>query len=443
MIAYDKVEILRDIIKSEKNIVKGRLTPEAFTRKSKMGFKNIEYFILNKRGVTLEMEIDNFKDIMQDEWEKVTESAICQQRKKINPEVIKDLNREYIKCTYDEGHDYEEYKGYIVLAIDGMNIELPNVDNLKKEYGEAKGPEGQRTVARATTSSIYDVVNKMVIDSSIGQYRASERELAKANIEEMLKLLGKRKILIIFDRGYPSLDMICTLEKNSINYLIRLNKSTYAKEVRSMKADDEIKKIELTPKRVKDIKDRDTKKELLALKELKIRFVKYKLETGETEILITNLVRDNFSTEEIGEMYFKRWKIELAYDVAKNKLDIQNFSGQSKVVIEQEYHAQILLLNIAEDLRKEANKKISRNKLAGYKYDYQANMNILVGKLRKRFLLIILNIKINSDEESKRKYDELIKEISESVIPIRLHRKNPRNKYKGYNKYKQNFRRNS
>jgi hypothetical protein len=254
MITYDKMKQNTNKVNSEKTKEKWRLKVTAFTRKSDMNFQNLIRFMLNRRGLTLEMEIDNFKEIMGENWNMVTKSAICQQRKYLNPEAFKDLTQDYIINTYDEGHDYEEYKGYLVFAIDGMNIEIPNTEELRKEYGEAKGPEGQRTVARATTSCIYDVVNNMVIDSQIDKYRTSERELAKRNIEEMLKLLGQRKIIIIFDRGYPSLEMIHILEKNSLKYLIRLNKSMYSKEVKSMKTEDEIKRIHITTKRIKEIK---------------------------------------------------------------------------------------------------------------------------------------------------------------------------------------------
>jgi hypothetical protein len=40
----------------------------------------------------------------------------------------------------------------------------------------------------------------------------------------------------------------------------------------------------------------------------------------------------------------------IAYDIAKNKLKIENFSGRKQITIEQEFYAHILLLNMIEDL---------------------------------------------------------------------------------------------
>ena len=56
-------------------------------------------------------------------------------------------------------------------------------------------------------------------------------------------------------------------------------------------------------------------------------------------------------------IYYRRWKIELAYNIAKNKLELQNFTGQSKIVVKQEFYGQMLMLNIAEDLKKKPIKR--------------------------------------------------------------------------------------
>ena len=87
--------------------------------------------------------------------------------------------------------------------------------------------------------------------------------------------------------------------------------------------------------------------------------------------------------------------------------------------------------------------QIENGKEQGYKYDYKVNMNTLIGLMRKRFILILINMTINGDEKSKVDYDNMIEEMSKNLIPVRPDRKNPRNKYKGYNKYRQNYKRNS
>ena len=446
MITYDKVKKLRIKINCKELLDKYKYSKKYFTRNRKISCKDIIYFTLNKRGLSLKMEMNKFKD-MTGKMEDVSKSALCQQRKKINPEIFKELNSDYIKNSYDNPRDYKTIKGYIVMAIDGMKIEVPDSKELREEYGTSQGRDGQRTSARALTSCLYDVVNNWVIDAQIDKFKGSERELAKKHIAELvLTLTGEielEKVIILFDRGYPSIEMIYLLQEIGIKYIFRGKISSYRKEIEKMKTEDEEIEIKITEKKIKSVKEKEVKEKLRKKGKIETRIVKYQLETGEEEILITNLEEKEFAREEVGKLYFRRWNIELAYNIAKNKLELQNFSGQNKIVVEQEFYGQILMLNIAEDFRKDANKGIEKKKENGYKYDYQVNMNTLIGLLRERFILILISMAINNDEKSQREYDELIEEIRKELVPIRPGRKNERKEYKGYNKYKKNYRRNS
>ncbi len=42
---------------------------------------------------------------------------------------------------------------------------------------------------------------------------------------------------------------------------------------------------------------------------------KVALDTGEIEYLLTNIPKDIISEEEMKEAYFKRWQIEIGYDI--------------------------------------------------------------------------------------------------------------------------------
>lgn len=205
-----------------------------------------------------------------------------------------------------------------------------------------------------------------------------------------------------------------------------------------MKSKDEIVEIITTGRRVEKVKDIEIRKELRELGKIEARFVLQELDTQEEEVLITNLSKEEFTTEEIGKLYFKRWGIEKSYDVMKNKLEIENFSGKKAIIIEQDFYSQILILNMLYDVRRETNKGIEKTKANGYKYDYQININILVGLLKK----LLIQIYITKEEKQKeRLHQEFLEKIKRYIEPIRPNRKNERKKYEGKNKYRTNKRR--
>ena len=49
----------------------------------------------------------------------------------------------------------------------------------------------------------------------------------------------------------------------------------------------------------------------------KLRITEVKLESGEIEYLISNLPMEKFTTNDLKELYDKKWKIETTFDFLK------------------------------------------------------------------------------------------------------------------------------
>jgi len=227
---------------------------------------------------------------------------------------------------------------------------------------------------------------------------------------------------------------------NEVSFTFRLPSTTFGKEQRSLKTDDEIIDISLTPSRIYGLNDPMKREMAKTLQKLRVRMVRITLSTGEVEYLVTNIENSTMSTKEIGELYYKRWGIELAYDVMKNKLNIENISGKSRLIIEQDFYAQMLLFNMVEDLRNDSNKVVKENKKENLKYEYKVNMNILVGTFRE----YMIKIAVEEDDDRRRKmYTSMLDEIVSNLVPIKPGRSNPINPYTGINKHKLNAKRNS
>ena len=77
MNTYDKIKGISNMIKTEQFLESYRILPKYFTKKRKITFIQLIYFILNKKGLSLNMEIDNFKETIGNNLNNITESAIC------------------------------------------------------------------------------------------------------------------------------------------------------------------------------------------------------------------------------------------------------------------------------------------------------------------------------------------------------------------------------
>jgi Transposase DDE domain len=166
------------------------------------------------------------------------------------------------------------------------------------------------------------------------------------------------KDLILFDRGYPSADLMLYLQKKDIRYMMRCSSSFY-KEIYKTISPDEIVTIKIDSNRASELKKQGTPLPKGTL--LRFRVIKVELDNGETEILLTNTTPEEITYEESKNLYFKRWGIEVKYDELKNKWEIENFSGEKPLLIEQDFHATMLVSNLASLFEQETEDKL-RNK---------------------------------------------------------------------------------
>lgn len=113
---------------------------------------------------------------------------------------------------------------------------------------------------------------------------------------------------------------------------------------------------------------------------------------------------------------------------------------KKKIIIEQDFYAQMLLFNMVEDLKNDANNELALKKDSSLKYEYKVNINILIGTFRE----YIIKIAIEETTSKRRQlYEFMLEEIIENLIPVRARRQFDRTPYSGRNKYKLNIRRNS
>ena len=385
---------------------------EAFTRKRKLGFEEIFLGILGSLKKSLTLELEQFVKKLNKEVIEYSKQAYSKARQNLSPKAFRKLNETIKEELYKE-EDIKKYKGYRVLAIDGSTVELPNTKELKEIYGiyeeKAPYPAGRIHV-------MYDVYNEIVIDGKLSAYKESEQENAIKLIKENITKGAKE--IILFDRGYPSVQLIKQLNELKVKYLFRVSRS-FLKEVNEFtrgKETDETLEIDITKRRIATSRISNITEAI----KFNLRCVKVEIESGD-EILITNLTEEEAKLEELCELYNSRWGIELNYNVMKNILEIENWTGETKIAIEQDFYATIVLVNIGTTLIREAQKEYEeKKKKKKQKYEYKINKNLAIGLLK----LDLVEIFIEEDEKRSNKlWDKLIKRISKQVIPIRSGRK--------------------
>ncbi len=128
--------------------------------------------------------------------------------------------------------------------------------------------------------------------------------------------------------------------------------------------------------------------------------------------------RESFERVLIGVMI--EYRVELVvlagYMRVLGPTFIEAFSGKSLLTIQQDFYATLFLSNIAAALKADANDIIREDNAAkSLKHEYIANENILIGKLKDKLVLIMLN-----RDPNKRALllDRLISQLARNRTPV-------------------------
>ena len=400
----------------------------AFTRTRKLSHRETMLYPLLQCGRSNEIEALHYMEkIKGDKKITITGKGLAKQRMKLDPLLYENMANDHIKRIYTNcDDDLIKTKGYIIAAIDGSIISLPTDPKTRKEFIKNRNKINPRKTSRARSSCIYDTNNEFIINSKIECRDISEIELAKENLNSIKDTIDMEKLITIYDRGYNSLELILhTIQLNS-KFLIRLKSPTFKKERESMQTDDELITIRLNSSHTQDIKDEPLKQYAKDLYEIKLRITNVTLKTNEIETLVSNIPFEEFNTEEMKELYGKRWRIENNYDDLKNKLEIENFTGKRREIIEQDFYSTIFILNLMNSFKLNAEEKLrKKEKKKNIKLEYKINKNYIAGLIKKELLNLI-----NKEPEERKQIIEHIEDLAtKNLVQVNKDReKTERNK---------------
>jgi hypothetical protein len=382
------IEKTREIIGKCYENPKLRSKETAFTRDRELIPERLLQMILHKIYKPLQLEVDECFKV----WHRstsITKQAFSKARMNVNPEMVREF-ADMTSETLSKDDEMPTYKGMRIIAIDGSDVALENSNELKREFGCSGA---RKDAATALISLAFCPANHVIYDCRIDKYEKDERDLAKAHVERLTEL-GFRGSLLLFDRWYPSAEFIAHLKDSGYEFVMRVRG----------KWNLEVDAVETQKWVVIYHEGRD----------YRVRVLKLVLPTGEIETLLTSLSQKQLPITDAGEIYFKRWAIEVEYDLLKSKLQLENFSGKTKVSVLQDFYATIYLGNITAACAAVADADIAEADAGKeLKYERRANRNRTVAKLRGVFLSVLA-------ERNKCRRDELLDELIATIVRFPL-----------------------
>ncbi len=403
------------IMDMEKNAVAFVADPQRdFVRKSELSFSKTMKFILGMGSQSLGKELMEFYGF---DSGMVSVSAIVQRRAKILPSAFHHLfqafNRSFSVTNF--------FHGYRLYAVDGTDVHIPLMPHdHATHYCSTEGSNGYNLMH---LNAIYDLVNRRYMDAVLQDSREENENTALIRMLEQTPADS----IIVADRNYDSYNNIAHLERKGLKYVIRIKSKVGIVQKFHLPLDEEADftaKILLTRRQTKEVKEHPEIYRFLASNStfdflpkgsketfpLMFRIIRIRISEDLYETLVTNLWEDEFSAEEIKQIYKLRWGIETSFRELKYHVGLIAFHSKKKDCVIQEIFASLIMYNFAMLITENILIK-DRNSQFRQKINYAVAIFVCICYFRSSLV----------------KPSELEKLIARNVLPIRPDRKAVRN----------------
>ena len=343
--------------------------------------------LLQKSAKSMQLVLNEFFKKLK--MPLVSSSAFSQARQQLKAEAFIELNREAVVAVMYADQAYERYKGLRVLGVDGSKVYLPATAAIINKFGgTAKNQHSQHIEPFGLASVLFDLLNNVALDAVLAPGKAYEVDLAQAHLVHT-----QADDLLIFDRNYPSYIWLATLIQHEVDFLGRCSRASF-KAVQAMFAghgpDSQIVTLKVNSTQRQQVR------QLGLPEQITVRLIRLTLVTGETEVLITSLLdQELYPTEDFGDLYFLRWGSETFYDLLKNRLLLENFTGQTVAAVEQDFHATIYISGLETLLTQEANEHLQAKSQTN-RYPQKVNQAVSFNAIKNQVIDLLF---IQPDED--------------------------------------------
>lgn len=396
-----------------------------FTRRRKLPPEAVISFLVSQGASSTGNELADFFDF---QCTAPSLSALNQQRDKLLPEAVEavfhQLNPSLSKLAAPSG--------YRLLAADGSSFSFFSSPQWAgDEYFVSQG-HSARGFYSLHLNALYDLDTRTYEDAVIQPVHLKNEFGAFCTMVDRLKVTDGVSCIFMADCGYCSYNnMAHVLEKKQF-FLFR-SKDV---DVRSMAGHLPVPKegsfdlcldIVIRRSRSKKVTESGDYTTFVSAQTafdflpygsletytLPVRIVRFLLENGSYECIMTNLPSGEFPAEDIKRLYSARWGIETSFRKLKHTIGLTSFHSCKVEFVKQEIWAKLIAYNLTETIVSHA--VVEKGK--GTKYDYRVNFTAAAHICRVFFRLY-----------SRRSPADVMALVSQKVIPVRKGRSVPRSK---------------
>ena len=342
-------------------------------------------------------------------------AAYCRARGKLDDEVL-DTIHEHVKGKVQQRVlGDQRWKGRDVKVIDGTGITLPDTPENQKEY-----PQPSRQLAGCGFPVMKVVACFCLASGALLEW--VETELKRHESRILAKFFGffRSGDVVLTDRGFSSYGNLAGLSAKGVDAVMRVHQARKL-DYRKGKALGPLDRLVewIKPQRPEgwDRDDWAALPEKLTLRIVRIRIEVKGFRVRQYELVTTLLDAEVYSADDLAELYFRRWSVELFFRHIKTTMGMEMLRCKTPRMVRKELRMFIIAHNLIRALMQEA---ASLYQCDLTRMSFKATIDTL-----RQFSYAIHATK-DAVRTRARIIDEMLLVIASEQVPLREHRSEPR-----------------
>jgi hypothetical protein len=271
----------------------------------------------------------------------------CVAREKLSERALRELSGEVANQLEAAADDSWLWKDLHPILIDGFNFTMPDTPENQAVYPQSKSQEPGIGFPIARAVAIVSLATAAVMNVAIGPYAGKETG-ENALLRTLLSTLKPNNIAVM-DRYYCSYMMLALLLNQGTHSCARkhhLRISDFRRGRRLSKHDHII--IWTRPPRPQWMSEELYAQipETLELREVRFNIIVPGRRTQSLDIITTLVDADEYTKEDIAELYGFRWNVELDIRSIKSNLNLGHVRCKSPQMVRRELWTMILAYNL-------------------------------------------------------------------------------------------------
>jgi hypothetical protein len=344
-------------------------------------------------------------------------SAYCQARKKLDHSSLESILK-HTSNNLQLSTDSARLNGRRVVVVDGTGVSMPDTAENQEVWPQQSNQKPGCGFPQATICACFCLQTGILLSHEIGNKKNHEIPLLRKQWSTF-----KAGDIFLGDKGFCSYYDVHKFKERDVDSVITLARRTPVSKEKSIKVLSENDLLLEWPKPIKSKRlsysqaEWEALPESLPLRQIKVTVDRPGFRVSTFHIVTTLLDPVEYPANEIADLYYQRWDIELFFRDIKTSMGMDILRCKSPDMVRKEIMMHLIVYNCIRNLMLDAAQK-SRIKVR--RISFKGSVQAL-----RQWEPHLNQTRLN-DQERNRLIEFLYDSIANNIIPDRPGRSEPR-----------------